>query len=388
MNQSKTVLTLDAGGTNFVFSAIENEKELVDPVTLPAQAHDLKLCLANLIAGFESIISQLDKKPDAISFAFPGPADYPKGIIGNLPNFKAFKGGVALGPMLEDEFGIPVFINNDGNLFAYGEALNGILPEINQKLEAAGSVKRFNNLIGITIGTGFGCGIVLDGKLLTGDNSCGSEIHNTLNVGNSDWNAEESVSTRAIQRVYAEEAGLDFEALMPGEIYEIAKDEKDGNIVAALTSFQQFGTALGNSIANVLTLIDGLVVIGGGVSAGWDLFAPFMFKALRKKYNNFNGDESDRLSFVVYDLEDEQESEKFLKGNSIEIIVPRSGRKIEYDNWARAGVGKTVLGTSNAVNLGAYAYALNKLNEEKLIPPARTNNANKKMGNILNEAAG
>ncbi len=59
----------------------------------------------------------------AISFAFPGPADYIHGIIGDLPNFPAFRGGIALGPYLEERFGMPVFINNDGNLFAYGEAI-------------------------------------------------------------------------------------------------------------------------------------------------------------------------------------------------------------------------------------------------------------------------
>ena len=80
------------------------------------------------------------EKPVAISFAFPGPADYPNGIIGGyLPNFPSFREGVALGPFLEAKFGIPVYINNDGDLFAYGEALGGALPEVNARLEALGS---------------------------------------------------------------------------------------------------------------------------------------------------------------------------------------------------------------------------------------------------------
>ena len=88
---------------------------------------------------------QLEDTPVAISFAFPGPADYKNGIIGDLPNFPAFRGGIALGPYLEEKFKIPVFINNDGNLFAYGEALAGALPAINEKLAAAGSPKRYKN---------------------------------------------------------------------------------------------------------------------------------------------------------------------------------------------------------------------------------------------------
>lgn len=120
---------------------------------------------------FHHILKLLPETPVAISFAFPGPADYEAGIIGDLPNFPAFRGGVALGPYLQDQFGLPVFINNDGNLFAYGEARTGILPEINNRLKEAGSTKRYQNIIGITLGTGFGAGVVTNGQLLLGDNA-------------------------------------------------------------------------------------------------------------------------------------------------------------------------------------------------------------------------
>ena len=60
--------------------------------------------LATLVEGFMAVKSKLSEKPVAISFAFPGPADYPNGIIGDLPNLPAFRGGVALGPFLENRF--------------------------------------------------------------------------------------------------------------------------------------------------------------------------------------------------------------------------------------------------------------------------------------------
>ena len=108
---------------------------MIKPISLPSNSHDLGQCLETLERGFREVINALDEKPVAISFAFPGPADYPNGIIGGyLPNFPSFRDGVALGPFLEDKFGIPVFINNDADLFAYGEALAGALPEINSKL--------------------------------------------------------------------------------------------------------------------------------------------------------------------------------------------------------------------------------------------------------------
>ena len=172
-NDPRIVLTLDAGGTNMVFGAMKGGEFIVDPLTLPAHSDTLDLCLGTMVTGFRTIIEKLGEKPAAISFAFPGPADYPNGIIGGyLPNFPSFRDGVALGPFLSKTFGVPVFINNDGDLFAYGEALGGILPEINAKLEAEGSSKRYHNLIGYTFGTGFGVGIVVNDQLNRGDNSC------------------------------------------------------------------------------------------------------------------------------------------------------------------------------------------------------------------------
>ena len=75
-NDKRTVITLDAGGTNFVFSAMRGCKFIVDPVTYPSGSHDLDLCLSTMVKGFEEVISKLDERPVAISFAFPGPADY------------------------------------------------------------------------------------------------------------------------------------------------------------------------------------------------------------------------------------------------------------------------------------------------------------------------
>ena len=161
---ARIVMTLDAGGTNLKFSAIRGNRLLLEPIYVPTEADNLDRCLANIVKGFDQVREHCPEPPVAISFAFPGPADYPAGIIGDLPNLPAFRGGVALGPMLEDQFGIPVFINNDGDLFVYGEAIAGFLPYINDLLEKAGSPKRYKNLFGVTLGTGFGGGIVRDGE--------------------------------------------------------------------------------------------------------------------------------------------------------------------------------------------------------------------------------
>jgi len=364
--QNPVVLTLDAGGTNLVFSALKGSEELVTPLRLPSNADNLDKCIQTIIQGFEKVREQLNEKVSAISFAFPGPADYRLGVIGDLPNFPSFRGGVPLGPILENHFNLPVFINNDGDLFAYGEALMGYLPWLNDELKNRGAVRTFKNLIGLTLGTGFGAGIVLNKSLLVGDNSLGAEIHNATNKFNPEWNAEESVSTRAIQRVYAEEAGLAFnDSIMPVDIYNIAHGKSDGNSEAAIEAFRLYGENLGNSIASILTFIDGIVVLGGGIVASWDLFSPAMFKELSREITNFKGDASPRLSYSVYNLEDKLVLDEFAKGKAKSLQVPGASHTIEYDSMARVGVGVSKLSASRVISLGAYAYASQEIGIKK-----------------------
>ena len=91
---NRVVITLDAGGTNLVFGAMQANKFIVEPITLPSHAENLDKCLATMVEGFQAVIDRLSEKPVAISFAFPGPADYPNGIIGGyLPNFPSFREG-------------------------------------------------------------------------------------------------------------------------------------------------------------------------------------------------------------------------------------------------------------------------------------------------------
>ena len=364
VTDNRIILTLDAGGTNFVFSAIQSGRSIVAPVRLPAEAHNLKKCLGNIVSGFQQLSDSVDGQAEAISFAFPGPADYEKGIIGNLPNFEAFNDNVPLGPILENKFKLPVFINNDGNLFAYGEAVSGFLPDVNQRIKSAGGIKQFKNLIGLTLGTGFGGGIVLNNTLVVGDSSCGAEVHNSLNKFNTNWNAEESISTRAIQRVYAEKTGQAFsEKLMPKDIAGIAGGLQEGDKAAAIESFRKFGEALGSSIANIITLVDGLVVLGGGITAAWDLFSPALFKEINRKYLHFTGSPNDRLSFSVFNLEDETRFEEFALGKVKKLAVEGTSDFIEFDSMPRTAVGISKLGASHAIALGAYTFALQQLDK-------------------------
>jgi glucokinase len=358
----RIVMTLDAGGTNFRFSAIRGGERVTETIAMPSNGDNLDQCLTNIVDGFARIRDLCPVLPAAISFAFPGPADYPKGIIGDLGNLPGFRGGIALGPMLEERFSVPTFINNDGDLFVYGEAISGFLPYINGLLEKSGSPKRFKNLFGVTLGTGFGGGIVVDGALLAGDNSISGEVWLLRNKLDPDMNAEEGASIRAVRRVYAEKAGVPFnEAPEPRDICDIGLGKKPGNKAAALESFRRLGEVVGDALGNALTLVDGLAVIGGGISAAWSLFLPAIVEELNSSYTGPDGGRFRRMASAAFNLEDSAQMKTFLAGEMREIAVPGSRKKIAYDPLQRVGIGISRLGTAEAVALGAYAFALHKL---------------------------
>lgn len=364
--QYPIVMTLDAGGTNLVFSASRGPEEIVAPVTLPSVTDNLDKCLEVIRKGFETVRTLLPEPPKAISFAFPGPADYEAGIIGDLPNFPAFRGGVALGPFLEDHFGIPVFINNDGCLFAYGEALAGMLPEVNARLQAAGNSRRYKNLVGVTLGTGFGGGVVIDGELLRGDNQVGGNLWCMPNNRHEGMIAEESVSIRAIQRIYASLSG-DHSTLTPKDIFDIAEGTREGDAAAAKAAFAELGEVVGYTIAAAVTLIDGLVVIGGGLSGASKYILPALMKELRAETGTFAGTRFNRLIATPYNLEDPTEAAAFLENSSKMVTVPGTGRTVEYHTDSRIGVAVSRLGASRAIALGAYWFAVSELKKKGLL---------------------
>ena len=361
-NDARAVLTLDAGGNSMRFAAMKGEEFIIEPVTLPSNADNLDLCLQTMVTGFRTVIERLDGiRPSAISFAFPGPADYPAGIIGGfLPNFPSFRDGVALGPYLKEVFGIPVYINNDGDLFAFGEALGGALPEVNARLEALGSNKRYRNLIGYTMGTGFGIGCVVGGLLNRGDNSC-VETYCLPHPHIPGVILEDGVAIRAVKRVYAEQSGTQDASLTPKDIYDIAEGTREGNRRAARAAFEEMGRVAGKAIAVAAQLIDGLVVIGGGISASAKYFMPYLLEEMRGTVRTLSGDVLQRVQMKVFNLDDRAEFEAFARGEARQLKIYGTDKTVTYDPLKRIGVILDKIGTSKAISIGAYDFALDQL---------------------------
>jgi len=275
-----------------------------------------------------------------------------------------FRGGVPLKAMLEEHFAMPVFINNDGDLFTYGEAIAGLLPQVNQTLADAGSSRRYNNLLGVTFGTGFGGGIVSKGELFTGDNSAGAEINRMRNKLYPQTSAEDSVTIRAIKRVYTREAAMAVEDVPePEEIFRSGVGELEGDGEAARKAFSELAEVAGSSIADAVSLTDSLVVIGGGMAGAWSLFLQHLVDEMNFSYNDLNDNSLQRMEVLAYNLKNDQCFKDFLEDTSMQIMVPFSDKFVNYDPVKKIGVGISHLGTSKAVAIGAYTYALNELSD-------------------------
>lgn len=362
MTKDNIVLVLDAGGTNLVFNVVKDGEIQKSTFALPAKSENLENLLEKIIHGFREINEKNGGNAAAISFCFPGPADFEKGIIGDLQNLPFFRGGVPLKAMLENEFKIPVFINNDGDLFTLGEAIGGLLPEVNSRLKENKIEKQYKNLLGVTLGTGFGGGIVSNGHLFLGDNSAGAEINRMVNPLNWDWSVEEALSIRGIRRLYSEELKVNItDVPEPFSIFKIGMGTKEGNQLAAKKAWENFGLILGDAIANAATLVDGLVVIGGGLSGAHPLFLPKTIEMMNRRFSRFGGGEVPRMEIDAFNLEDDIDRKKFYDQKSEMINVPFSNQQVPYNPDKKTVVGVTRLGTSRAVAIGAYAFAAEKL---------------------------
>ncbi len=365
-NDDRVVLTFDAGGTNFVFSAMQGGSEVLTPITLPSHADHLERCLETIIKGFDHMLSRLSQPVVAISFAIPGPTDYYNGVVGDLKNLPGFRGGVPLGKILENQYQMPVYMNNDGDLYAYGEALGGFLPEVNQMMADAGNPKRFKNLVGLTLGTGFGGGFVSDGTLIRGDNSIASEVWILSNSITPSRNAEEEVSIRAVIRNYRSATGTGNEVkLTPKDIYDIASGSKKGDHQAAIHAFESMGRHLGDVIANLISLMDGLVVMGGGIAGADRFFMPTIMKELDNQFEFRKHDPIPGLIQQVFNLNDADGQKGLSQITGKYIDLPGTERQVYYDEQPKVGVGTSRIGTSRAISLGAYAYALNQLEKQE-----------------------
>jgi glucokinase len=194
--------------------------------------------------------------------------------------------------------------------------------------------------------------------MFVGDNAVAGEawlLRNKLDPG---IDAEEGSCIRAVRGVYAKQAGVPIaDVPEPEAIFDIGMGLTPGNRTAAVEAFRRLGEVAGDAMAQALTLVDGLGVVGGGISGAHPLFLPALIDAVNGTYDSGQH----RLTAHAYNIEDPSQREQFLKCELREVHVPGSSRTVTYDSQARIAIGISRLGTSAAVEIGAYAFALQHL---------------------------
>jgi len=146
----------------------------------------------------------------------------------------------------------------------------------------------------------------------------------------------------------------------PTRIAEIATGAAPGDRRAAAEAFRRLGLVAGDAIAGALALIDGLVVIGGGLSGAADLFRAALLDELNAPLELASGPVR-RLPFDVVDLDDPGGVDALCHHDARALPVPGTDRTVAAAPPRRTGVGVTRLGTTAAIALGAYAHALGEL---------------------------
>ncbi|MBI2092290.1 MAG: ROK family protein [Deltaproteobacteria bacterium] len=281
----KLAIGIDLGGTNCRFGAVKADGTLVCQQLMPVpKDRSHKGIISFLCSGIEMTKKKAASESSCIGIGAPGIVDYNNGSIVRSPHFRDWH-NFELRKNLEAACSLPVALDNDANLVAAGEAWLG-----------AGQDTK--NFILITLGTGIGGGICIDGEIFHGDKGFAGEIgHQILffdgrkcDCGSKGcW--ETVVSIDGLRQLIADSndprkekflqkyhRGLD--SITPHDLH---KEASDGDIFASLI-WKKFGAYLGAGIASLVNILGiHTVIIGGGISNAWDFFISAAKKELSKR---------------------------------------------------------------------------------------------------------
>jgi glucokinase len=247
-SSDQLVIGIDLGGTH-VRCGLVNESTVrsVHSKRINNQA-SVQEVLEDIYALADELIGPAVK---AIGIGVPSVVDLEKGIVYDVQNIPSWK-EVPLRKLMEERYHLPVIVNNDANCFVLGEYYYG-------------QGKDHASLIGVTIGTGLGSGIIIHHKLYAGVN-CGAGEFGMVEY--LDHFYEYYACGQFFQNVYG----------VSGE--QVFEKAKAGN-AEALAMYGEMGTHLGNAIKTMLYTYDtDLIILGGSVRKAFPYFSENMWKRI------------------------------------------------------------------------------------------------------------
>jgi glucokinase len=243
------ILAIDLGGTNVRLGQV-NEGKVIRQISVASPS---KLSLENSLDYLKAEISKLMTSDiKAIGFGVPSVVDASRGIVYNATNIPSWR-EVHLKDYFSDVFSLPVYVNNDCNCFVLGEKTYGV-------------GKPYKNIVGITLGTGVGSGLIINNELYNGRNTGAGEIGSLPYLADATF--EDYCSSMFFSNYYQ----------ITGE--EAAKKANEGDI-SSLEIWKIFGVHIGKLMQTVLYVYDPeLIILGGGISKAYPLFATEMQKTM------------------------------------------------------------------------------------------------------------
>jgi glucokinase len=251
MSSKNLYIGVDIGGTSMV-AARFSESEMFEQAEIPTGAdRPAKEIMESL---FQIIRKMMSEEVIGIGIGMPGFMDAESGeilLINNIPSFNGF----SVKKAVENEFDQQVFQSNDANCFALGEAWFG-----------AG--KKYKNLVGVTLGTGLGGGIIINRKIHTGLAGGAGELGCFSFM---DGIVEDYCSAALFSKKYNTDGATLFQ------------EAKEGS-KEALAAFDELARNIGKALNTVMYILaPEAFVIGGSVAKGWE----FLEKPIREELDNF-----------------------------------------------------------------------------------------------------
>jgi glucokinase len=244
-----TAIGIDLGATNIRGASVkENHISDIQSQRIRSSGTEQEV-LEDVFTLTDKLI---DKKTAAIGIGVPSVVDVEEGIVYDVVWIPSWK-EVHLKQKMEQRYHVPVYVNNDANCFALGEYYFG-------------KGKGFESMVGLTLGTGVGGGVIINHKLYSGRN-CGAGEFGCVDYMDNVY--EHYCSGSFFKNVY----GLDGE-----EVFQKAKQ----NDARSLNLYRELGTHLGNAIKMIMYTYDPeLIVLGGSVRLAFDYFQETMWERIR-----------------------------------------------------------------------------------------------------------
>lgn len=246
-------LGIDIGGTNIVFGLFGEDGQLVRSASVRSFARDASL--ESTLQSLQDRIGEfLTPEVSSIGIGVPSALDRETGVVYNAVNIPSWQ-NVPLKQILEAHFHVPVRLNNDANCFALG-AYRHFAEEKPQ------------SFVGVTLGTGVGLGIVIDGELYNGHNTGAGEIG----------------CIRYLDADLETYCSSPFFTRKGTTCKQVAEAAAQGD-PQALALFQEVGGHIGNLVATILYAYDPeMLVLGGGISRAFPYFKDSMKACLEKVF--------------------------------------------------------------------------------------------------------